>query len=147
MKVPKQINWFNTLVSDYDYATNDDWECFAFDDEFNQHYEDQLQDQPIILDKADLVRRLREVENLKRTKKESSGIIASTLYEFYDNCKTYFHLEFMTLLKALISNVETSQIFKKISMQESTQLLPAQIKQRTEFWATLNMQRRCSRLQ
>jgi hypothetical protein len=25
MRVPKQIDWFNTLVSDYDYVTNDDW--------------------------------------------------------------------------------------------------------------------------
>jgi hypothetical protein len=89
MKVPKQIDWFNTLVSDYDYETKDYWEGLDFDDEFNQIDEGQLQDQPIIFDKADLVRCLREVEDLKRTKKESTGVIASTLYEFYDNCKKY----------------------------------------------------------
>jgi hypothetical protein len=35
--------------------------------------------------------------------------MSPALFEFYDNCKKHFHLEFMTLLKALISNVDTSK--------------------------------------
>lgn len=109
VSIPKEINWFNTLVSTYDFAPNDDWTGFDFDDDFNQQDLGQLQYEPIIFDKADLVRRLREAEILKRTKKESNSVIASTLYEFYDKCKNHFHQEFMTLLKALISNVDTSK--------------------------------------
>ena len=36
VSVPKEINWFNTLVSTYDFAPNDDWTGFDFDDDFNQ---------------------------------------------------------------------------------------------------------------
>jgi hypothetical protein len=117
MRVPKQINWFNTLVSTYDFATNDDWTGFDFDDEFNQHDEGQLQTQPIIFDKADLVRRLREAENLKCTKKESNGVIASTLYEFYDKCKNHFHQEFMTSSKRSFQMSIHTKNWKKNAMQ------------------------------
>jgi hypothetical protein len=70
-----------------------------------KHIEDdgQLQDQPIILDEADLLKRIRKEPS------SHSQVIAPALFEFYDNCKNHFYLEFMALLKALISNVETSK--------------------------------------
>jgi len=102
-EVPIQINWFNTSLSNFDYQTNIEWTGFDFDDDFNKEDEGQLQNQPIILDEADLLKRLR-----KELTRDTSGIPA-TLFDFYDNCKNHFHLEFMTLLKALIANVETAK--------------------------------------
>ena len=102
-EVPIQINWFNTSASDFDYATSADWNGFDFDEDFNIQDDGQLQGQPIILDEADLLKRLRKESD------SDSQVIAPALFEFYDKCKNHFHLEFMALLKALISNVETSK--------------------------------------
>uniref|UniRef100_A0A7S0MI93 Uncharacterized protein n=1 Tax=Cryptomonas curvata TaxID=233186 RepID=A0A7S0MI93_9CRYP len=102
-EVPIQINWFNTSLSNFDYQTNADWTGFDFDDNFNQEDEGQLQNQPILLDEADLLKRLRK--ELTR----DTPVIPTALFDFYDNCKNHFHLEFMALLKALIANVETAK--------------------------------------
>ena len=100
---PTEINWFNTSLSDFDYATSADWNGLDFDEDFNKEDEGQLQDQPITLDEADLKSRLRKESS------RDSQVMSPALFEFYDNCKNHFHLEFMTLLKALISNVDTSK--------------------------------------
>ena len=100
---PTEINWFNTSLSDFDYATSADWNGLDFDEDFNKDDQGQLQDRPITLDEADLLKRLRKESS------RDSQVMSPALFEFYDNCKKHFHLEFMTLLKALISNVDTSK--------------------------------------
>ena len=100
---PKETNWFSFSLSDFEYDTSADWNGFQFDDEFNATDNGQLQRKQIILDEADLLKRMRD-ESTRDTK-----VLPSTLFEFYDNCKNHFHLEFMALLKALISNVETAK--------------------------------------
>ena len=100
---PKETNWFSFSLSDFEYDTSPDWNGFQFDDEFNATDSGQHQRKQIILDEADLLKRLRD-ESSRDTK-----VLPPTLFEFYDNCKNHFHLEFMTLLRALISNVETAK--------------------------------------
>ncbi len=112
-EVSIQINWFNTSLSDFDHATSADWNGLDFDDDFNDEDKFQLQDQPIILDESDFLKHLRKESS------RDSQVIAPTLFEFYDNCKHRFHLEFMALLKALISSVATSKKLEEIAMQNN----------------------------
>ena len=100
---PKETNWFSFSLSDFEYDTSPDWNGFHFDDDFKAIDIGQLQKQPIILDETDLLKRLRD-ETCR-----DSQVIPPTLFEFYDNCRNHFHFEFMALLKALISNVETTK--------------------------------------
>ena len=100
---PTETNWFSFSLSDFDYDTSPDWNGFQFDAEFNATDKGQLQRKQIILDEADLLKHLRD-ESIRDTK-----VLPPTLFEFYDKCKNHFHLEFMALLKALISNVGTAK--------------------------------------
>ena len=141
-EVPIQRNWFNTSLSNFDYQTNTEWTGFDFDDDFNKEDEGQLQNQPIILDEADLLKLRR-----KELTRDTPGIPA-TLFDFYDNCKNHFHLQFMTLLKALIANVETA---KKLEGQcKAEKLLNVykfvRTQQLIELWETPNMPRCCNRM-
>jgi hypothetical protein len=99
----KETNWSSFSMSDLEYDTSPDWNGFPFDDEFNTINNGQLKKQQIILDAADLLKRLRNESS------RDSQVIPPTLFEFYDNCRNHFQLEFMDLLKALISNVETAK--------------------------------------
>ena len=98
-----ETDWFSFSLSDFEYDTSANWNGFQFDDEFNATDNGQLQRKRIILDEADLLKRLRDVSS------RDTKALPPTLFEFYDNCKNYFHLEFMALLKALISNVDTAK--------------------------------------
>ena len=76
---PNETDWFSFSLSDFEYDTSADWNGFQFDDEFNATDKGQLQRKQIIIDEADLLKRLRDVAS------RDTKALPPTLFEFYDN--------------------------------------------------------------
>lgn len=109
-------NWSTISLVDFDYyvPTNFNSEGLKFDKNFNAKDNGQLATELNVIDEEEFVMEIRK-EAMER-----EAWIPTTLYDFYDNCKSHIVNEYITLLSGYISNVECIKTLKEFNDSDRT---------------------------